>query len=88
MKHHISLDYGAQPNVNIDELDKQVQLSSQEIKNITKQLDDKVKMITESIDHQNTRVDHLAQAIDKQNVIILGIQKEFQATMQDFSSRL
>ncbi len=47
-----------------------------------------VQTITLSMEQQNVRIDHLAHSIEKQNSIILGMQKEFQVTMGSFSSRL
>jgi hypothetical protein len=41
-----------------------------------------------AMQQQNTRVDNLALSIDKQNVIILGMQKDFQETMKHFSAQL
>jgi hypothetical protein len=88
MKHHISSDYGDSPAIKIEDLEIQVKNSSQEIKNITNQLEDTVKTMSLAMQQQNTRVDNLALSIDKQNVIILGMQKDFQETMKHFSEQI
>jgi hypothetical protein len=54
MKHHISSDYGDYPTVKIDDLETQVKTSSQEIKIITKQLEDTVSTMSLAIQQQNS----------------------------------
>jgi hypothetical protein len=81
MKHNISKEYGDNPTIKIDELERQVNISSQEIKLVKQTLDESVNTIT-------ARVDDLTTTIHKQNTIILGMQKDFQETMSEFSSRL
>lgn len=88
MKHRISSDYGDHPTVNIVDLETQVNSSSKEVKAIAKQLEGTFQTISVNLQQQNSRVDNLALSIDKQNVIILGMQKDFQDTMRVFSDQL
>jgi hypothetical protein len=81
MKHHICTDYGDKPSVNIEELENQVKLSSQEVKVVRQQLEETFQALS-------SRVDDIAMSINRQNVIILSMQKEFQMTMSEFSERL
>ncbi len=81
MKHHITASHGENPSVCIDELEQQFQISTKEIHDLRKHLDQQVGSIA-------TRVDNLAADIKMQNAIILAMQREFTTSMKDFSTCL
>lgn len=81
MKHHITASHGENPSVRIEELEHQFQISTKEIHDLREHLDQQVSSIA-------TRVDNLAADINKQNAIILAMQREFTTAMKDFSTRL
>jgi hypothetical protein len=81
MKHHIQKEYGDNPGVKIDVLEEQIKSSSHDIKLLKEQIDSTTASL-------NTRMDTLATTIDKQNAIILAMQRDFQATMQDITKQL
>jgi hypothetical protein len=78
--------------INIEDLEAKMSQSTQEVQAVRDQLSHTVSSLT-------TRVDTLAEEVQKhnikisddiqrQNVIILGMQQQFQETMSDFSRKL
>ncbi len=78
--------------INIEELENRMSLSTKEVQTVREQLSSAVSTLTtcgdnltEEVHRHNTK---LSDEIQRQNVIILGMQQQFQDTMSDFSHKL
>ena len=78
--------------ISIEELESRISTSTQEIQAARDQLSTTVNSITARVDtlSDEMKLQHnkLSEEIGRQNVIILGMQQQFQESMADFSSKL
>jgi hypothetical protein len=91
MKEHVAGDIKAS-GINIDDLEAKMSQSTKEIQAIRDQLSQTVNSISirvdtlaEEVQRHNSKV---SEDIQRQNVIILGMQQQFQETMSEFSQKL
>jgi FtsZ-binding cell division protein ZapB len=78
--------------INIDELETRMAKSTKEIQEVRDQLDNTVASITARVDTLSADIklhtDQMASEIKRQNIIIIGMQQQFQDSMLDFSKKL
>jgi hypothetical protein len=78
--------------INIDELEAKVSQSAHEVQTVREQLCRSVKDLGTRVDNLSEELklnnSRLSEEIQRQNVIILGMQRQFQDTMTDFSNKL
>jgi hypothetical protein len=78
--------------VNIDKLEIRFSQSAQEVQSVRDQLSKTVSNITNRVealsDELRTHNAKIADDIQHQNIIILGMQKQFQDSLSDFSTKL
>jgi len=86
-------------SLTIQALERQVQHTSVEIKQVQQAFQDKLHLVANSVDtlsarvieqhmQMNTNVETLNNTISRQNLVIACIQKEFKETMADLYSKL
>jgi hypothetical protein len=78
--------------VNIEELEARISQSTKEVQEVRDQLGKSVSSITARVnslsDEIKTHNEKISADIQRQNVIILGMQQQFQDTLSDFSAKL
>ncbi len=79
-------------DINIDDLESWMAQSMKEIQEVHDQLAQTVSGITTLVDTLSADIklhtDQMASEIKRQNIIILGMQKQFQDSILDFSTKL
>jgi hypothetical protein len=80
------------PGVNIEELETRFSQSVKEVQEVRDNLTNTVSSITARVDtlSEEMKLQHakISDDIQRQNVIILGMQKQFQDSLPDFSTKL
>jgi hypothetical protein len=76
LKHKISSESGDTPGVSTEDMERLVTQSHAEISQVRSEVQESVKSLT-------SQVDKLHMDINKQNCVIVGIQREVQATVND-----
>jgi hypothetical protein len=80
------------PGVNIEELEARFSQSAKEVQEVRDHLTNTVSNITARVEtlSEEMKLQHakISDDIQRQNVIILGMQKQFQESLSDFSSKL
>jgi hypothetical protein len=78
--------------INIEELEAKMSQSTTEVQHIRDQLSNTISSLTSRVDTLSDEMKQhnskLSSEIQRQNVIILGMQQQFQETMSDFSDKL
>jgi hypothetical protein len=91
MKQHVAGDIKA-TGINIDDLEAKMSQSTKEVQAVRDQLSQSVASISNRVDTLAAEVQchntKISDEIQRQNVIILGMQQQFQDTMADFSQKL
>ena len=91
MKAHIA-SKSETSAINVDELETRMAQSSKEIQTVRDQLSQTISSLTSRVDTLSEEMklhnNKLSNEIQRQNVIILGMQQQFQETMSDFSNKL
>jgi hypothetical protein len=91
MKQYVA-DTPSQSGINIEDLEAKMSASTNEVQLVRDQLSTTISGLTTCVDHLSeelkTHNDKLTNEIQRQNVIILGMQQQFQDTMSDFSTKL
>ncbi len=82
----------ATSEINIDDLESRMAKSTREIQEVREQLTTTVSSITTRVDTLSADIklhtDQMASEIKRQNIIILGMQQQFQDSMSDFAIKL
>lgn len=77
---------------NIDELESRMAQSTKEVKEVRDQLSLSVTSVTARVntlsDDTKLHTEQMSSEIQCQNIIILGMQQQFQESMLDFSAKL
>ncbi len=80
------------PGINIEELETKMTQSSREVQEVRDQLSHTVSSLTARVDTLSEEIKiqnaNLSDEIQRQNVLILGMQRQFQDCMKDFSGKL
>lgn len=91
MKEYVA-ENSSSKGITIEELELRMSKSTKEVQTARDQLSEtvsniaaRVDTLSEEIKHQNSKI---SDEIGRQNVIILGMQQQFQESMADFSSKL
>jgi hypothetical protein len=78
--------------INIEELELRFSKSTQEIQAVREQLSTTVSSLTDRVEvlaaELKTQNAKLSDDIQRQNVVILGMQQQFQNSLADFSTKL
>ncbi len=75
LKHHVELD-GDSPGITTDEMEKLVSESNQAIQDIREEMRNSVADLAKEMANIST-------SVKKQNAVVVGIQKSFEATSKD-----
>jgi hypothetical protein len=82
----------ANSSLNIDELESRMAKSTKEIQEVRDQLSLSVHNITARVDTLSDDIkqhtEQMSSEINRQNIIILGMQQQFKESMLDFSTKL
>ncbi len=91
MKAHIASNSETSA-INVDELETRMAQSSKKVQIVQDQLSQMISSLTSRVDTLSEEMklhnNKLSNEIQRQNVIILGMQQQFQETMSEFSNKL
>lgn len=80
LKHHIDKDTTTSQGISASEMEQHVKKSNQDIQIMRQYMND-------SITQLSTRLDQMHSDINKQNAVIVGIQREFQTSITDMTTQ-